>query len=115
MNATLLNPAVQKYITDNLHADVHKIMLGNSQFDGVSERELAEQIDSTKRSEKKLPTWFAKEGIYYPPKLSVEQTSSETTAAYKSGLIKGKHAVDLTEDSVLTVIIFRKLLSHWCM
>jgi len=96
MNATLLNPAVQKYIIDNLHADVHKIMLGKSPFEGVSARELAEQIDSRKRSEKKLPTWFAKEGIYYPPKLSVEQTSSETTAAYKSGLIKGEHAVDLT-------------------
>jgi len=96
MNATLLNPAVQKYIMDNLHADVHKIMLGKSTFEGVSARELAEQIDSKRRSEKKLPTWFATEGIYYPPKLSVEQTSSETTAAYKAGLIKGKHAIDLT-------------------
>ncbi|WP_407430761.1 THUMP-like domain-containing protein [Arcticibacter sp.] len=96
MNTALFHPAVQKYIIDNLHADVHKIMLGKSPFEGVSARELAEQIDSRRRSEKKLPTWFAKEGIYYPPKLSVEQTSSEITAAYKSGLMKGRNAIDLT-------------------
>lgn len=96
MNAALLNPTVQKYINDNLHTDVHKIMLGKTPFEGVSARELAEQIDSKRRSEKKLPTWFAKEGIYYPPKLSIEQTSSEITAGYKSQLIRGKQAIDLT-------------------
>lgn len=96
MNTALLSPAVQKYIADNLHADVHKIMLGKSPFREVSARELAEQIDSKRRSEKKLPTWFSEEGIYYPPKLSIEQSSSETTAAYKARLIKGKHVIDLT-------------------
>lgn len=96
MNEALLSPAVQKYIADNLHADIHKIMLGKSPFEGISSRELAEQIDSRKRSEKKLPTWFASARIYYPAKLSIEQTSSETTAAYKASLIKGKHAIDLT-------------------
>lgn len=96
MNETLLNPDVQKYIVDNLHADIHKITLRKSPFAGVSSRELAEQIDSRKRSEKKLPTWFATPGIYYPPKLSIEQTSSETTAAYKAGLIRAEHAIDLT-------------------
>jgi len=96
MNEALLNPAVQKFIMDNLHADVHKMMLGKSPFEGISSKELAEQIDSKKRSEKKLPTWFGQEGIYFPPKLSVEQTSSELTAGYKARLIKGKKAIDIT-------------------
>lgn len=96
MNDALLKPAVQKFIMDNLHADVHKMMLGKSPFEGISSKELAEQIDSKKRSEKKLPTWFRQEGIYFPPKLSVEQTSSEITAAYKARLMTGKKAIDIT-------------------
>ena len=35
-------------------------------------------------------------GIYYPKKLSVEQTSSEITAEYKAGIVNGKSLVDLT-------------------
>ncbi|PRY53101.1 hypothetical protein B0I27_104109 [Arcticibacter pallidicorallinus] len=112
MNAALLSPAVQKYIADNLHADVHKVMLGKSPFDGISARELAEQIDSKRRSEKKLPTWFVNEGIYYPPKLSIEQTSSETTAAYKARLLKGSHAIDLTGGFGVDSYYFSQATDH---
>lgn len=110
MNTALLQPAVQKFIMDNLHADVHQLMLGKSPFEGISARELAEQIDSKRRSEKKLPTWFAQEKIYYPPKLSVEQTSSEVTAAYKSGLFKGRSAIDLTGGFGVDSYYFSKVV-----
>lgn len=110
MNKALLSPAVQQYILDNLHADVHKIMLGKSPFEGISARELAEQIDSKRRSEKKLPTWFATADIYYPPKLPIEQTSSETTAAYKSELIRGKCAIDLTGGFGVDSLYFSKVV-----
>lgn len=96
MNAAILNKEVQDYIKKNLNADVHKIMMSKSPFTDVSTRELAEQIDSKRRSEKKLPSWFNTEGIYYPSKLSIEQTSSEITASYKAQLIKGGLAIDLT-------------------
>lgn len=59
-------------------------------------QELAEQISSKKKSEKKLPTWFSNNSIYYPPLLSMEQCSSEITASYKSALIKADTVVDLT-------------------
>ncbi|MGS0527540.1 hypothetical protein ACU8V7_22505 [Zobellia nedashkovskayae] len=45
---------------------------------------------------KKLPTWFSTANIYYPNKLNIEQTSSETSAKYKAELVSGKSLVDVT-------------------
>lgn len=96
MNNKLLAKAVQDYITANLNADVNKIALAKSPFEGISAAELATQITAKKKSEKKLPTWFNTPDIYYPPVLSIEQTSSEITAKYKSKLAKGNTLIDIT-------------------
>ncbi len=96
MNKHILSSDVQDFINSNLNADVHRIAMSRSQFPNVSSQELAEQISSKKKSAKKLPTWFTRDLIYYPPLLSVEQCSSEVTASYKSSLIKGETVVDLT-------------------
>ena len=96
MNHKLLAKAVQDYINANLNADVNQIALAKSPFEGVSSAELATQITAKKKSEKKLPTWFHTKNIYYPPVLSIEQTSSETTAKYKSRLAKGDTLIDIT-------------------
>lgn len=96
MNANISLPAVQKFLSDRLKNDVHKIALSKSPFSEVSSQELAEQLDSKQRAEKKLPLWFHTSGIIFPPKLSIEQCSSELTAEYKSGLVKGDKLIDLT-------------------
>jgi len=96
MNNKILAKAVQDYINANLNADVNQIALAKSPFEGVSSAELATQITAKKKSEKKLPTWFHTENIYYPPVLSIEQTSSEITAKYKSKLAIGDTLIDIT-------------------
>ncbi|NII82295.1 MULTISPECIES: class I SAM-dependent methyltransferase [unclassified Pedobacter] len=96
MNNNLLAKAVQDYISANLNADVNQVALAKSPFEGITPAELATQIISKKKSEKKLPTWFNTEDIYYPPVLSIEQTSSEITAEYKSKLAKGDTLIDIT-------------------
>lgn len=96
MNKRLTEQTVQDYIHDNLNADVHKIALAKSPFPEVTGKELANQIASRKKSLRKLPTWFNTDYIYYPPLLSVEQCSSEITAAYKAGLATGSSIIDLT-------------------
>ena len=48
------------------------------------------------KSKSKLTTWFTTEGIYFPPSISIEQTSSEITAKYKTDLLSGKSIIDLT-------------------
>lgn len=96
MNTHILTPDVQDFINKHLHDDVHKIAMSKSLFEGIEGKELANQILSKKKSQKKLPTWFNTSLIYFPAVLSIEQTSSEVTAAYKSSLTVGDTLIDLT-------------------
>ncbi|WP_342663227.1 class I SAM-dependent methyltransferase [Salinimicrobium terrae] len=67
-----------------------------SPFEGISIQELLVQISGKKKAEKKLPLWFEKSGIIYPPNVNLEQTSSEITAKYKASLIQGHNLADIT-------------------
>tara|TARA_B110000091_G_scaffold214323_1_gene267037 strand:- start:348 stop:1523 length:1176 start_codon:yes stop_codon:yes gene_type:complete len=96
LNTAILQPKVQHFIVDHLKSDITKLILKGSPFDGISIQELANQIIAKQKSEQKLKTWFSTENIYYPPKISIEQTSSEITANYKSTLIAGTSIIDIT-------------------
>ena len=109
MNKHILTSDVQLFIREHLNADSPRLILQKSPFSDVSSAELASQIDSRKRSEKKLPLWFNTPGIYFPPKLSIEQSSSEQTAAYKSRLIRGEKLLDMTGGFGVDSYYFSKL------
>lgn len=47
---------------------------------------LLTQIAGRQIAEKKIPSWYEKEDIFYPSHLSLEQSSSELTARYKASL-----------------------------
>ncbi|GAB7257727.1 class I SAM-dependent methyltransferase [Polaribacter sp. OB-PA-B3] len=96
MNLAILRTEVQQFILDNLKADITKLILKGSPFKDITIQELANQIIAKQKSEQKLPTWFTTENIYYPAKLSIEQTSSEITAKYKASLVKGNTIIDIT-------------------
>ncbi|MEN8927277.1 MAG: class I SAM-dependent methyltransferase [Flavobacteriales bacterium] len=96
MNKAILNKEVQDFIDVNLRLDVNKVVLKSQLFAEVENREIAVQISGKLKSKSKLPTWFKTKKIIYPAKLSIEQTSSEETAKYKSSLVSGKSLVDLT-------------------
>ncbi len=88
-NTQILQAEIQYFIQENITSDISKIALKKSPFKGVSSSELAEQISGKIKCKNKLPKWFATQGIYFPPKLVIEQASSEQTALYKSGLVYG--------------------------
>lgn len=96
MNNLLLNTGIQEYIKNNLSTDIVSVLLKKSDFEGVSPKELAQQIESKQKCKNKLPTWHSTPQIYYPKKLNIEQTSSEITAQYKSRLVAGKSLLDIT-------------------
>lgn len=96
MNNNILNKEIQDFINAHLKSDLTKLILKGSSFASVSIQEIAEQILAKNSCEKKLPTWFNAENIYYPNKLNIEQTSSEITANYKSGLVSGENLIDIT-------------------
>lgn len=112
MNENILNNEVQRYITEHINSDVNKIALSKSLFKNVSSAELAGQISAKKKSIHKLPKWFNHEKIYYPVLLSIEQCSSETTAAYKANLAVGNTLIDLTAGFGVDSYFFSKKINE---
>lgn len=94
-NQLLLNSEVQHFIK-NYEGDVSKLAFAGSPFENVTVQELMQQIEGRKKAVKKLPTWFGTQNILFPPKLNLEQTSSEITAKYKASLISGNTIADIT-------------------
>jgi len=108
LNKTILNTGAQDYINKNIDADIVSVLLEKPNFDGISQKELAKQIEAKRKCRDKLPTWFGKNKIYYPNKLNIEQTSSETTATYKAQIVDGKSLVDLTGGFGVDCYFFSK-------
>ncbi|MFM1754549.1 MAG: hypothetical protein RLZZ236_1488 [Bacteroidota bacterium] len=96
MDFPILNPSIQEFIQKQIGVSVATLALQKNPFPDVDWITILNQIEAKSKSKEKLPTWFKTENIIYPSKISVEQTSSESTAKYKSSLIEGKNLIDLT-------------------
>ena len=96
MNKDILNLDIQEYIKNNINSDVTELLLKGSPFDYIDDKVLIAQIESKRRCQDKLPTWFNSKDIYYPNKLNIEQSSSEITGKFKASLIDGESLLDLT-------------------
>ena len=96
MDFPILNPSIQEFIQKQIGVSVATLALQKNPFPDVDWITILNQIEAKSKSKEKLPTWFKTENIIYPSKISVEQTSSESTAQYKSSLIEGENLIDLT-------------------
>jgi len=112
LNLSILQAIVQEFIDDNLKSNITKLILKGSPFDKISTQEVANQIVAKQKAAQKLPTWFATKNIYYPPKISIEQTSSEITAAYKANLVSGSSIIDITGGFGIDCYYFSKQFNH---
>ena len=73
----------EEYILTYRDADVRALALKKVP-EGVDAPWCLRQIEGYQLSKKKLPRWAATEGVWFPPRLSMEQCSSEMTARYKA-------------------------------
>lgn len=96
MNTSILSKPIQDFITENSGASISKLALQKNPFPETDWILILNQIEAKTKAKDKLPIWFSTENIIYPGKISVEQTSSERTAAYKASLISGETLIDLT-------------------
>lgn len=92
----IIDPEVQNFIQENLSIDSRILALKKNPFSSVSYSEIINQIIAKKKAKDKLPTWYLRKNIVYPEKISIEQTSSELTAQYKSSLLSGQNIIDCT-------------------
>ncbi len=102
----LLSPEVQKFIKDHRFDDPFLLSLNTKKEAGFPLNEAIQQIQSYQKAKSKIPTWAWTESILWPPPISIEQASSESTARFKSTLIQGTSLVDLTGGSGVDTIFF---------
>lgn len=100
-----INSPTAAFIRDHRTDDVATLALRGSALAGVDMQLALSQIEGWQMARRKLPSWAACEGIVYPPRLSMEQCSSEQAARYKAsvvgrlqhdGLCGSSRMVDLT-------------------
>lgn len=75
------------YIREHAGDDIRRLAF-QSVPEGVDKPFVLNQIASRQKARRKLPSWAACEALVYPPSLSLEQCSSETTALYKASLLE---------------------------
>ncbi len=82
---------LQQFIRSNRDADVSTLALQRKRYPNLSDSDFRfalQQIDGRQRSRDKHPTFVATDGWLFPPKLNLEQSSSEQTAQFKASLIE---------------------------
>lgn len=92
-----INQVTLDFIQQHRTDDVRRLALQGTRCPEVDMTYALEQIAGWQKARTKLPSWAARDGIIYPPHLSMEQCSSEATAVYKAQIAgKGRRFVDLT-------------------
>ncbi len=84
----MLNQATLDYISAHAHDDVRRLALGPAPAQGVDLHAALQQIEGRRLATSKLPTWAAHPHLHFPPRLAMEQCSSEATAIHKVEVLK---------------------------
>ena len=102
-----MNPTTN-FIQQNLDKALSEIALLLSKHPELDKNFILNQINGLQKAKLKLPTFYQNKAIVYPVGLSMEQCSSEQTALFKSQLVNGKTAVDLTGGFGVDAYFFSK-------
>lgn len=76
------------FIRKHAQDDVRKLALKRPTNPNVDLKEALVQIEGYQTARKKLPLWAENPQLVYPPRISMEQCSSETTALYKQQVVR---------------------------
>ena len=94
-----MNQATQDFIRQHQDDDVRQLAFLGSKYPEVDMPFALDQIRGRKMARVKLPRWASLEGIIYPPHISMEQCSSESTALYKAELAARLLGLPLSSSS----------------
>ena len=88
-----MNAATLDFIQQHAQDDVRQLALRTAPAE-VDLRTALTQIEGRQLAARKIPTWAATDGLLFPPRLAMEQCSSEATARYKQVLLREKRPED---------------------
>ena len=81
-----MNAATLDFIRQHANDDVRQLALRQAPAE-VNLRTALQQIEGRQLAARKLPACVATDGLLFPPRLALEQCSSEASAAYKRSII----------------------------
>lgn len=91
-----MNKKTIDFIKLHENNDVNRLALQTSLFADMDKQLVLRQIAGKQKIRAKVPFFYAIDELLYPQQLSLEQSSSESTAKYKSLLCEGDKLIDLT-------------------
>jgi 16S rRNA G966 N2-methylase RsmD len=102
----LQSEKAKSFIEQHLKDDTNALRLKYHAKKEFPYLECIDQIEAKQRLKKKNPTWANNKLLVFPPKLNVEQSSSEATSKYKAKLVKGERFIDLTGGMGIDSVAF---------
>lgn len=85
-----------QFVQDHLEEDPARLLFKYQGKVAFDLKMAVQQIAARQKAAKKLPTWSKNLNLLFPSSISVEQSSSEQTAAFKSEGLSGHYLIDLT-------------------
>ncbi|MBA3900784.1 MAG: class I SAM-dependent methyltransferase [Bacteroidetes bacterium] len=107
----LQSKEIQAYILKHQDEDVAKLALKLGKEKHPFAAEILNQVKGRQKAKQKIPQWL-KEGILFPPTISLEQCSSEQSAEFKTELITGKKLIDLSAGFGVDAYYFSKVFEE---
>lgn len=87
---------LDSFVIQNLHTDITQLAFKKELVKGLENRFVLEQLYGKQKAKSKLPFLFEQSTILYPVKVSVEQSTSQLVATWKSSLVEGESMLDMT-------------------
>lgn len=91
-----MHPKTTEFIRAHIDDNIQQLALQASKYPDLDMPYIIRQINGLQKVRQKIPLYYNTEGIQFPVQLSLEQSSSESTAKYKSSLCEGDILIDLT-------------------
>ena len=111
MNLNILKPEIRDFVNKHIGVDVSGLALTKNPFPHIDWHLILNQIAAKSKAKEKFPEWYSNDSIFYPGKISIEQSSSEATAKYKAGLVAGKMLIDMTGGMGIDDYFFSKTVA----
>ena len=107
----MLQPNEIEFIANNGHRSPSDIALDARKFPELDIKKMAHQIQARQKLADKLPSWVAEAKVFLPASISLEQSSSESTANFKASLVSGS-LIDITGGMGVDAWAFAQTCSH---
>ncbi len=105
----MTNEETKKFIAEHAADDTAQLLLQRHRYPDVDVAFAVQQIEGRRKAVHKLPALVANPDFVFPPKLNLEQASSELTADYKARrFVEGKTVIDITGGLGIDSLFFAR-------